>query len=110
MSEFLIELTAALERINGRVAALEKSLDANTATAAASTLAAQASAAALTRIAAAEEARVAQNVQEAKDRKEMFANVWKSRVVQTLLVGLMIVILNALGLSWYVERVLPTPH
>jgi len=130
VAEWMIETTTALERLAARLQAVEKTVDQLHPRVDNATAAAAASAAALTRIAKAEEDRLAfekqvsletkeranrerterlQKEREEQERKDAWlTRVWSSQPLQLLLLGLVLVILNLLGLSYITERYAPS--
>jgi len=118
VSEWMLEVTTLLERVNARLLAVEKSMDQNTAAVATAASASAAAATALTRIAKtdedrltfdklAEERRVQERTEDRNHRDAWFSRVWSSNAVQLLLLGLVIAVLNLLGISYIADRMLP---
>jgi len=119
VQEWMIESTRALERLGGRLEAVEKSVDQNTQATTAAAAAAGAAANALTRIAKVEEDRLAFDVANAKAKKESdkeergmreawMNRLWTSQPLQLLLLGVVMVILNLLGVSYLADKFVPS--
>jgi hypothetical protein len=106
-SEWMLEVTTHLERQTARLQAVEKSLDQNTAAVASAAAAATAAAMALGRIAKTEEDRLAFDREDRNHRNAWLARVWSSNAIQLLIVGLVVAVLNVLGVSYLVDRVFP---
>ena len=120
VQEWMIESTRAIERLAGRLEAVEKSVDQNTGATLNSTAVAGAAATALTRIAKVEEDRLAFDKQNAQNKlnsekeergvREAWMNkLWTSQPLQLLLLGIVMVILNLLGVSYLADRFIPSP-
>ena len=106
-AEWMLEVTTLLSHQTARLQAVEKSLDQNTTTVAAAAAAATSAAAALGRIAKTEEDRLAFDREDRNHRNAWLARVWSSNAIQLLIVGLVVAVLNVLGVSYLVDRVLP---
>jgi hypothetical protein len=110
LSEWMLEMTAALERLSARVQATEKTVDQQGITLAVNTSTAAAAASALLRIAKAEEDRLVFDRQQTVSRKEAeaaaklrsdqwFQRFWESQAVQLLFLGIVLALLQYLGVS-----------
>jgi len=107
INEWMLEVTTLLERVNARLQAVEKSTDQNTGAVTAAAAAAAAAASALTRIAKTEEDRLTFERDQRKDRDAWATRVWSSNAFQLLLIGIVVAVLNVLGVSYIADRLLP---
>ena len=107
IADWMLEVTTLLERVNARLQAVEKSTDQNTVAVTTAAAAASAAAAALTRIAKTEEDRLTFEKDQRKDRDAWATRVWSSNAFQLLLIGIVVAVLNVLGVSYIADRLLP---
>ena len=118
IAEWMLEMTAALERLSARVGATEKSVDQQGIALAVNTSTAAAAANALLRIAKAEEERLVFDRQQTITKKEedaaaklrsdqWFQRFWESQAVQLLFLGVVLAILQYLGVSQMMNELHP---
>ena len=118
---WMIEVTAAMERLSARMAAVEKSLDQNTSVVSSAAATSVAAVAALTRIAKVEEDRLqwekettmeraSRERDDRKSRDVWMTRLWSSQPIQLLAVGIVMALLNFLGLQYFTARVMVVPN
>jgi hypothetical protein len=116
IAEWMLEMTASLERLSARVQAAEKSVDQHGIALTANNATAAAAASALTRIAKTEEDRLVFERQLEAAKKEDAAaeklrsdqwmqRFWGSQAVQLLFLGIVLALLQYLGVSHMLSQI-----
>jgi hypothetical protein len=120
IAEWMLEMTASLERLSARVQAVEKSTDGLGGAVASSNATAAAAASALMRIAKTEEGRLAFETrvhegklkaeQEDKRRSDQWLQrIWSAQPVQLAVLGLVLALLQYLGVSHMMSELKGSP-
>lgn len=101
---WMSEVTLGLERVSGRQAAVEKSLDQLTTEVRDAAGASGAAAEALARIAKAEEDRLVLMREQAREGRQWKERIWSSQPFQLLMTGVVMAVLQLLGVAYLATK------